>query len=96
MRGGRDNAEEKVRREWRGATEPGSTAAMSFAAASAISRPRPPSSSLLGACPTPPSYSCSPRPALGRRAGRERGWRRFGWDGDEDGDMGEMGSLSCE
>ena len=35
MRGGRDNAEEKVRREWRGATEPGSTAAMSFAAASA-------------------------------------------------------------
>ena len=37
MRGGRDNAEEMVRREWRGATEPGSTAAMSFAAASASS-----------------------------------------------------------
>ena len=35
MRGGRDNAEEMVRREWRGATEPGSTAAMSFNAASA-------------------------------------------------------------
>jgi len=102
MRGGRDNAEEKVRREWRGATEPGSTAAMSFATASA-------SSATCGGAPnaggrgraTPACESSSllvsPRvcsaPALRRQATPARRGPRLGGVRGGNGDGDDLGGM---